>query len=247
MSKMKRNNYLIGRNLAVLLTGLLLLLMPQTGSAAIIDFSTDQYGNSLVAGTQISNQYDDLFTLTVYSRTNTGVVFDSANPTGGDDDLKTPSWSNLGNAQDESLGNLLIIQEYGATVPDDEAQGGQLIFDFSESGLDINSFGFHLVDAEGSENYWVKLFNDTFDTGYLALNGDDLVFGDNSINKIDPYLASTWGWTSFDKAEVKFSGSGGIDNITLGTAPVPEPATMVLFGFGLIGLAGVGRRHLKSV
>ena len=42
-----------------------------------------------------------------------------------------------------------------------------------------------------------------------------------------------------------FTMKCGNDNLMGSTAPVPEPATLLLFGTGLIGLAGVGRKKFK--
>jgi len=43
-----------------------------------------------------------------------------------------------------------------------------------------------------------------------------------------------------------FTMQCGNDNLMGSTAPVPEPATLLLFGTGLIGLAGVGRKKFKK-
>jgi hypothetical protein len=61
------------------------------------------------------------------------------------------------------------------------------------------------------------------------------LFGNHSANRFEPLLASEFGFASFDRAEIVFAGSGGVDNIEF--EPVPEPSTVVLLSLGLLGFA----------
>jgi hypothetical protein len=73
---------------------------------------------------------------------------------------------------------------------------------------------------------------------------------------VDPADA-TGSWSTYDISRFgidnNLTGAGGNEGIEISNytgynpaAPVPEPATMMLFCTGLIGLAGLGRKKLKK-
>ncbi len=71
---------------------------------------------------------------------------------------------------------------------------------------------------------------------------------------IDPTLGVAFGsldyqGLAFDKAELLFSTDAPyffVDSVSYTPAPVPEPATVLLFGTGLVGLLGYRLRGKKS-
>ncbi len=106
-----------------------------------IDFETDANSNSLQAGDLIEDNYSALgLNISTPNNDYGAMIFDSANPTGGDYDLRTPrassrsSNSATGIGNNLPQGNVLIISEDGdSTDPDDNAAGGTLRFQWDNS------------------------------------------------------------------------------------------------------------------
>ncbi|MEP1587141.1 MAG: tandem-95 repeat protein [Tateyamaria sp.] len=151
----------------------------------LIDF------NDLARGTVVDSEFSaDGVTISAIGGSNQAMIFDTANPTGGDNDLAT-----------SNLGNVLIISEDGdSNDPDDEANGGILRFEFDTAST-VNSLTF--LDIE--ESAWVT-FYDT--DGNLIKTVDVHGVGNNGQRNVDFDVDNVGSF------EVLLGGSGAIDNLS---------------------------------
>jgi len=134
------------------------------------------------------------------------ILFDSAQPSGGDTDLATPG---NGPGNGKALGMLLVIAEHvndgGDGVvddPDDEGAGGVLVFDFLGR---VNVGGFKVVDVDLDEpGGEVRFYRD-----------DVLVWTNPLLPKGDNSVQSVGGWRDTDRMEVELAGSGGVGDLLI--------------------------------
>ncbi|UCF90775.1 MAG: PEP-CTERM sorting domain-containing protein [Desulfobacterales bacterium] len=96
-----------------------------------------------------------------------------------------------------------------------------------------------LLDLETNGTFWHPELNLAYGTYSDIIDISDYVTDDAKI-VFKLVEESDWCWLS-GTASV-----AGIDNVFVGAAPVPEPATMLLFGSGLVGLAGFKRKKFRK-
>ncbi len=139
------------------------------------EWVTDQYAS---IGVHISAENNQI------GHPDKAIIFDSENPTGGDDDLMTPG---TGTNNDTPLGKVLIIatddedevEPFGfVDDPNDENAGGELIFEFDDP---VDLCGMKVLDVDDIDESKIKFWS-----------GDDPLpdqiirnLGDNSVVFMD--------------------------------------------------------------
>ncbi|MEL6464477.1 MAG: tandem-95 repeat protein [Pseudomonadota bacterium] len=146
--------------------------------------------NTLALGTVVDNEFSSQgVTISAFGGANKAMIFGTAHPTGGDDDLET---SNLGGA-------LIISEDGDGGDPDDNAGGGTLNFDF-----DAPSFINRLTFLDIEEAAIVRFF----DQNGQQIKAVHVNETDNNGQAIVDFDVD-----GVSRMEVELAGSGAIDNL----------------------------------
>ncbi len=232
-----------------------------------IDFDTDANGNSIAAGTQITNQYAAWGINFQYIKRN-GTnpsrsgrelwTFDSNAEINRDDDLETPGdgtvgygnttadWQNNGYIFGDNSGakNILIIQENLPTqanpnpLPDDDAQGGIIRLTFDEP-MTFKAVG--IVDIDDNPDSFIRFYSDTSAT---TLIGSQAQIPTTPTRQNNSYQELSFGMPrNIRSIDFDFASSGAISGLQFESNVIPEPSTYALiFGGFALGIVLLKRR-----
>ncbi len=138
----------------------------------------------------------------------------------------TPNW-HIHNKDKGFTTEYLHVHDHG------EEDGSYIELTSSMGAFGIYDLEFQIHKAP----LWI-----TNDLGGLI----DLEYNSSNKSKRDHTFDSSWhsvSWVRFDSGHDITIGNINLENSPI---PNPEPTTMLLFGFGLIGLAGFRRKFKKS-
>lgn len=157
-----------------------------------------------------------------------------------------PRWSG-GNLEGVQLNNVLVLDRCiggrcGANFGHHRQATGTLRFVFD---VPITSIGFDMINVtRRSAKVGSVTFTDINDVSVTITQRVLLAclqIGHNTANRIDPLSAEGLGLGPIKSVTFLMGGATALDNITYET--VPEPATGLFLGLGLILLSGVRRQR----